>query len=259
MAPTSSQGARADDDRGHPLGAQNPSASGLERVVAALGYRESGNPFPYIHEHRPVLRIGLCSSLSWGFLRTLIRQVGAGQGATALSFLEGSPQQIVRAASRDGIDVGFVYGPHDWAWARLQYEELWREPLMVLMPDAHPLASDSDVKPEALRNETFLVAGDMAEQELHTELLKQALGFAPAVRTISVEQATLQDLVGLGFGLTLTTGSALGAFHPGVAYRPLAAPVETISFHAVWRQSNRNEALLRFLDAARALAADWRG
>jgi DNA-binding transcriptional LysR family regulator len=236
MAPTSLKGARADDDRGHPLGAQNPSASGLERVVAALGYRESGNPFPYIHEHKPVLRIGLCSSLSWGFLRTLIRQVSAGQ--TALSFLEGSPQQIVRAASRDGV---------------------WREPLMVLMPDTHPLASDSDVKPEALRNETFLAAGDIADQELHTGLLKHALGFAPAVRTISVEQATLQDLVGLGFGLTLATGSALGAFHPGVAYRPLAAPVETISFHAVWRQSNRNEALLRFLDAGRALAADWRG
>ena len=257
MAPTSSQGARADDDRGHPLGAQSLSASGLERVVAALGYRESGNPFPYIHEHRPVLRIGLCSSLSWGFLRTLIRQVSAGQGAAALSFLEGSPQQIVRAASRDGVDIGFVHGSHDWS--RLQYEELWREPLMVLMPDAHPLASDSDVKPEALRNETFLVAGDISDQALHTELLKHALGFAPAVRTISVEQATLRDLVGLGFGLTLATGSALGAFHPGVAYRPLAAPVETISFHAVWRQSNRNEALLRFLDAARALAADWRG
>ncbi len=216
-----------------------------------------GNPFPSIDEHRPTLRIGLCSSLSWGYLRNLIRQVGSESRGAPLTFLTGSPHEIIRAASRGGIDIGFVYGEHDWA--RLQYEELWREPLMVLMPDGHPLANESDVKPEALRGETLLVAGDKAEHAFHTEFLNQAIGWTPAVRTLPVDQATVSDLVGLGFGLALTTGSALGAFHPGVAYRPLAAPVGTISFHAVWRLSNRQEPLFHFLDAARALAAAWRG
>jgi DNA-binding transcriptional LysR family regulator len=247
---------RAGDDRDPASGAQEPLTL-FQRRPAAFGHHETANPLARVDEHGPTVRVGLCSSLSWGFLRDLIRHAHAEPGAPALSFLQGSPQEIIRAASRGGIDVGFVPGPQDWS--QLQYEELWREPLMVLMPESHPLAKESDVKPEALRNEPFLVAAGPAERELETELVSHFIGPVGAIHSIHVEQAIVFDLVGIGFGLALTTGSALGAFHPGVAYRPLASPAETIPFHAIWRQSNRNDALPRFLDAARALAANWPG
>jgi DNA-binding transcriptional LysR family regulator len=243
--------------RDRRFGVRDLSVPGFESAAAALGYRETGNPFSGVEADRPALRIGLCSSLSWGFLRNLIRQVRLDADPPALSFLEGAPTDIIKAAGRGEIDVGFVYGLQDWA--RLQYEELWREPLMILMPETHALARDSDVKPEALRRETFLVAGDQAERELHMEILERAIGAPPPpVVALSVERATVVDLVGLGFGLALTTGSALGAFHSGVYYRPIAGPVEPISFHAVWRGSNGNPALVRFMEQARALAAGQR-
>jgi DNA-binding transcriptional LysR family regulator len=229
------RGVRADNDQDHRGGAA---------------------PFAGFDDGRPVLRIGVCSSLSWGFLRDLIRSIRAAPDGMALSILEGSPSEITRSASRGGIDVGFVSGQQDWA--TLQHEQLWREPLMVLMPEGHPLARESDVKPQMLRPETFLVTGDPVDRGLQVELLDRALGWTPSVRAVSVEQATVFDMVGLGFGLALTTGSALGAFHPGVAYRPIAAPIE-ISFHAIWRQPNRSHELSRFLDAARALAGARRG
>ena len=130
---------------------------------------------------------------------------------------------------------------------------------MVLMPDHHPLASESDVHPEALRDETFLVAGDPTERDLQIDFLERSIGGTPStVLVVPVERSTVIDLVSLGFGLALTPGSALGAFHPGVSYRPIAAPVEPIAFHAIWRRSNRNPELVRFLDTARVLAAGWR-
>ncbi len=192
-----------------------------DHAGAALSYRSMGDPFPIPEPAGPLLRVGLCSSLSRGFLRELIRHVRIERDAPALSFLDGTPQQVMKAASRGEIDVGFVYGPHDWA--NLESEELWREQLMILMPDGYWLSRDSQVKPAALRAETFLVAGDLAEREAHTALVAHAIGGTPEVLAVPVERATLIDLVSLGFGLAVTIESALGVFHPGVNYRPVAA------------------------------------
>jgi DNA-binding transcriptional LysR family regulator len=244
-------------NRRHRLGTRNSSISGFESVGAALSYRETGDPFPGAWDTWPALRIGLCSPLSLGFLRDLIRKVRSGPDPLALSFIEGTTHNIIRASIRREIDVGFVFGLQDWS--QLQHEELWREPLMVVMSDDHPLACESDVNPEALRGETFLVAGDSAERERHMELLARTIGDTPpVVLAVPVERATIVDLVSLGFGLALTTGSALGAFHPGVQYRPIRGPIEPTAFHAIWRQSNGHEDLARFLTTARALAAGWR-
>jgi DNA-binding transcriptional LysR family regulator len=243
--------------RGGASGAQDRSVLGFDAAAAALGYRETGDPFAGVWDARPALRIGFCSSMSRGFLRDLIARVHGQPDAPALSFLEGAPHDIVRAAARGKIDIGFVYGLHDWE--KLQYEELWREPLAVLMPERHPLAANGVLEPRALRGQTFLVAGDMAERELHLALLGRAIGPGQhPVVTMPVERDTVFDLVALGFGLALTTGSALGAPHAGVAARPLDASIEPIAFHAVWRASNHNQALARFLAEARGLAAEQR-
>jgi DNA-binding transcriptional LysR family regulator len=245
-------------DHDRRLGARDHSVSSFEAAAAALGYRETGNPFAGLESTRPALRIGLCSSLSWGFLRELIQLVRAQPDAPALSFMEGAPHAVIAAARHGEIDVGFVPGPHDWT--RLDHEALWREPVMVLMPDHHALASDNAVAPEALRRETFLVTDDPADREAQLALLERAIGGPPAaVYAAPVDRETVIDLVGLGFGLALTTGSTLGVFHPGVNYRPIAAPVEPVVFHAVWPRSHGDDAALaRFLDLARALAARWR-
>jgi DNA-binding transcriptional LysR family regulator len=226
----------------------------VRQTGAALSYRSIGDPFPMPESAGPLLRIGLCSSLSRGFLRDLIRHVRVERDAPSLSFMDGTPREIMKAASRDEIDVGFVYGPHDWA--SLVSEEFWREQLMVLAPDGSWLSRDSQVKPAALRGETFLVAGGLAEREMQAELLERAIGGAPAaVLAVPVERSTVIDLVSLGFGLAVTVESALGVFHPGVSYKPIASPVEPVAFHAVWRGSNKSEELARFLETARALAA----
>ncbi len=254
MAPARWPGVRSRGVRDHRQGV----CTGLETVVAALSYRETGDPFSGVAQRqRQSLRVGLCSSLSWGFLRNLIRRIKEDPDGPELSFEEGSPLDMLGAAGRGAIDVAFVQGPRDWA--QLRHEPLWQESLVVLMPNTHPLTRDSDVDLGALRDETFLVAGDPAERDFQVQLLSQLMGAGPPKSVAAlVERSTLIDLVGLGFGVALTTGSTLGAFHPGVSYRPIAGPVgATVTFHAAWLPSNDNPALDRFLGEARALAAGW--
>jgi DNA-binding transcriptional LysR family regulator len=244
------------DLRAYEPGGEAPSES-PKPVGAALAYRQMGEPTQRQEGEGALLRIGLCSSLGRGFLRELIRHVRADLDAPHMSFLEGSPQAVVDAVNADHIDIGFVYGAHDLP--ALESEELWREQLMVLMPDGHRLARYSDVKPTVLREETFLVAGGSTESEMHTELLERAIGGTPVVLAVPVERATVIDLVSLGFGLAVAIDSALGVFHPGVTYRPIGAPVEPVAFHAVWGAANRNRELPRFLETARDIGAIRRG
>ncbi len=151
-----------------------------------------------------------------------------------------------------------MFGPQNTAG--LQSEALWREQLVVLMPGGHPLEGEGALTRNALRNETFLVAGGPSERDLFVALLERTLdGPSPAVRAVPVARETLADMVGLGLGLALTTSSALGAFHPGVAFRLLVDPSASIAFHAIWRRPCGNETVEPFLKAARALADDGRG
>ncbi|HZC16338.1 MAG TPA: LysR family substrate-binding domain-containing protein [Caulobacteraceae bacterium] len=233
--------------------AEDAPTSDAKLLGAPLSYRQMGGPTRKHDGDVSLLRIGLCSSLSRGFLRELIRHVRAELDAPALTFLDGAPDDIIEAVSLGDLDIGFVYGSHDWM--DLQSEELWRESLMVLMPDGYRLSRESEVKPTALRSETFLVAGDATERELHVDLLERAIGGTPVVQAVPVERATLIDLVSLGFGLAVTVDSALGVFHPGVTYRPIGAPVAPVSFGAVWSQANGNSELGPFLETARELSA----
>jgi DNA-binding transcriptional LysR family regulator len=233
------------------------AASSLERAAAALAYRQTGDPFPYLEAGRPPLRIGLCSSLSRGFLRDLIRAIRADSASPLLAFREGAAEELIKATSFNQIDLAFIPGRRDW-W-RLRSEVLWHEALVLMSPEGGPLTHDTEVRPAALRDETLLVAGGPAEVDFQTELLARAIGARPRhMVAVDVEKETLLDLVSLGCGLSLTTSSALGAFHPGVAYRPVTPPAEAIPFHAVWRAIDCDGGLAGVLEMARHLASGWR-
>ena len=227
---------------------------GWEAVAAAVAWRESHAPFPLHDAANPHLRIGLCSSLSSGYLRDLIRHVIDSPSPPGLSFVEGSSQHMLQAVRRREVDVAFIYGDH--AWEHLEHEVLWREQVLAAMAEAHPLAGGADVPPERLAAEPLLVRGGHAEQPHQAALVHQALGVSPQQLTChAVDRETLVELAGLGLGVTLVAGSSLGAFHPGVVYRPISGAAETFPFSAVWKPGGGNPALGPLLATARALAA----
>jgi hypothetical protein len=230
---------------------RGPASGFGARLAAILAYRETGDPFPAVAGSHPGLAIGLSSSLSCGFLRELIRRLRADPAAPPLSFVEGPPAELIAATDRGRVDLAFVAG--DQHWAGLRHEALWRERLILLAPDGHTAARELEASPKALRGETFLVAGEPEARAFQRRIVSEAIGAAP-VMEVDVERETVAELVSLGFGLALTTTSSLGAFHPGVVYRPVAAPPQTVAIHPVWRPSDCDGGLAGVLETARALA-----
>jgi DNA-binding transcriptional LysR family regulator len=230
--------------------------SALHPVAAALLYRETGDPFAGSEPARKSVRIGVSSSLSWGFLRELVRRYRTIPDAAALSFLDRSAGEVLRAVRRGEADVGFVQEAMDFG--RLSAEPLWRERVMVALSAHHPLAQDAEVAAEALRKETFLAAGDPADRDRQIERIETAIGGAPAaVNVYPVERDTLINLVGLGFGVALATGSTMGAFYPNVVYLPVTGAPASAAFHLVFSPDNHKPELGAFLATARALAVRW--
>jgi DNA-binding transcriptional LysR family regulator len=227
--------------------------SGWEAVGAAIAWRESHSPFPQYDGARPRLTLGLCSSLSSGLLRELVRQMLASPSPPELAFVEGSAAQILNAVRRREADVGFVYGEHDWS--KLEHELLWRERILAAMPESHPLAAGADVQPDQLAEQPLLVRGGIADYAAQAAFVRQVLGCPPAhLNCLGVDRETLVELAGLGLGLTLVAHSGLGAFHPKVVYRPICGAADTVAFSAVWKPGG-NPHIGPLLATARSLCA----
>ena len=229
---------------------------GWAAVGEAIASREMHTPFPMYDAARPMLRIGICSSLSSGFLRELVQQVSSMPSAPELSFQEGTVAQVLQAARRRQVDVGFVYGEQDWA--HLEHEPVWRERVLAALPEHHLLAQVTEIPPGRLSRETLLVQGGAEEHDHQAALLRRILGCTPAqVDCLDVDRETLVELAALGFGVALVMGSSLGAFHPAVVYRPVGGDAEICPFHAVWKPGGGNPAFGPFLASVRALAYRW--
>ncbi|MGZ3274349.1 MAG: LysR substrate-binding domain-containing protein [Caulobacteraceae bacterium] len=235
-------------------GRSSAAQSGWEGVSAAIAWRESHTPFPLQDAGRPRLTIGLCSSLSSGLLRELVRRLLVSPSPPELAFVEGSAAHILQAARRREIDVGFVYGDHDWS--KLDHERLWRERILAAMPETHPLAAGVDVPSDQLAEQPLLVRGAVTDYAAQAAFVRQVLGRQPArLSCLRVDRETLLELAGLGLGVTLVADSSLGTFHPGVVYRPICGAADAVAFSVVWKSAGGNPALGPLLATARALCA----
>jgi len=227
--------------------------TGWDMVGAALASREEGRLFPVVAPARPMIAVGLCTSLSCGLLRELVRLSAEAANAPELTFREAAPGHIRQAARRREVDVAFVYGAD--GLDGLERQALWREPMLAALPERHPLARASEVSADDLLRQRFLANGGAAERTLQSALIAGVLGAPPAdLDCLPVERETLLELTALGLGVTLVTGSAAATFHPGVAYRPICGVDASAPFHAVWKPGGSNPALGPFIAQARALA-----
>ena len=209
----------------------------------------AGRPEDFRPADLDVLRLGVASSLSCGRLRGVLRGFRASTPGVELEVAALSRDTVAQRVKSGVLDVGVVCG--GTSSPTLRSEPLWREALFVVLPATHPLARDNAVDPAKLTGQTLLTSLlDLGGAEL---LLQAALNDVPllAIMPMEADRETLFNLVSLGFGLAMTSASALGAYYPGVVYRPLFGCEFAIPYTALWRGDNAKPAVAHFLAAAR--------
>jgi DNA-binding transcriptional LysR family regulator len=186
-----------------------------------------------------------------------------------LDLTEMEPEESLPAVLRGETDVAVAHEydllprPLDPLFER---RELLSDPVLVAVPEAHPLAaSDGSVPLTALAGLPFLAPRDTTSC---AEMIQRACaraGFVPRVVARASDFAVLLSLVAAGAGVTLVPALGtrlppgahlLGAHLPGVRLLRPADPVTRQVFTVSRRAADRKPAVRVVLDALTAAAAD---
>ena len=202
-----------------------------------------------------VIRIGILSSVSSGFLRNLLAQYHCFHPAIAIDILEGSANEHVARITERQIDVAFVTGTP--LASHCDTALLWETRVFAALPGWHALASDNAIQWDSLKDENFIVSRDAPGPEIHEYIVRRtaAFGRSPAVERYGVGRETLMHLVALGFGISIASEAATATHYPDVVFRPFTTAEDMLTYSAVWLPGNDNPALRRFLSLARSLAS----
>jgi DNA-binding transcriptional LysR family regulator len=150
---------------------------------------------------------------------------------------------------RDGqIHAGFLRLPA--SSPALTVKPIFREPLVVVLPERHPLARRRSLALPALRGERFLLFPRRFAPEYYDALMaifRQA-GVEPQVVHDTNRLHTTLSLVATGRGVSLTPKCVGRLARPGVVCRPLRPRVPDIEMGLAYDPGNPSRLLGAFVD-----------
>jgi len=199
-----------------------------------------------------VIRIGIFSSLSSGFLSELMRAYLKTYDKVQVDLIDGDPAEHISAIRQFRLDVAFITGTS--TWTDCETLPLWSERVFVVLPNEHKLAKKDQLDWNELVGESFIVSDVAPGPEIYDYLVQRLAdrGHHPEIHVQQVGRDVLLSMVAIGRGLTLTSEATTGAQIPGIAYRPIVG--EVLPFSAVWSPKNDNPACRRLLSLARSMA-----
>jgi DNA-binding transcriptional LysR family regulator len=212
------------------------------RVVRRVGNGEVGR-----------LTLGFVPSASDEALPPILNDFRERYPEVELFLREMRPNLIVQRLHDRQIDAGLLYLPlEDPA---LEVACVLREPLVLALPEKHPLASEEKVELSAVAGEPFILPRRYSMMPgLHGQVIEACrnAGFAP--EAVQKDVWLMQTIVGLvagGIGVALVPESLRNLRRKGVAYRAVSGLSPTVELGVVWRSEERSAVLEAFLGVAK--------
>ncbi len=175
------------------------------------------------------ITIGSVSSTGRNVLPPVIKQFKEMYPETVFWIRQGDYTDIRRWIMEDQVDFGFLASG---AAGDLPHRELYREPLMAVLPEQHPLAQRSAVSMEELAGEAFIVL-DEGEDSSVRDLFRRA-GLSIREEYAVYDDYSILAMVSQGLGVSVLFEKVLQGFESGVAIRPIAGGPER-RMVAAWR------------------------
>jgi LysR family transcriptional regulator, hydrogen peroxide-inducible genes activator len=229
-----------------------PRAQLILREIAAA--KEEAASFATLARGR--VRLGAIPTVAPYLLPALVERLRAHAPGIELVFHEGTTESLLRQLQEGTLDFALASPPFPAA-ARLDYEELREDELLVALPDDHPLAGEATIEMAALGEEPLVLMHESHCLSRQTRALCQARGMQPGLTIESAQLDTALALVAAHQGLTLVPAMAREALsrHP-VRFVRLAPRSAFRSVGLAWPSARLlTRAQEAFLGAARELRA----
>ena len=177
-----------------------------------------------------------------------------------LSIVDISSTQGVDEVAAGRLDVAVIAA---WDAAptpppHLTVHELLRDPLVVVLPDDHPLAAgpEKPLRLDLLRDEAWVTIESGHDARTQFDRVAADAGFVPQVRFQTQSYDVAQALVGTGIGVALVSRLALTGV-AGTTHRELGAPGLHRELYAVTPADTTATPLVAaFLDLLHDVAGD---
>lgn len=201
------------------------------------------------------LRLGFVPSAAHSVLPTMLREFRERFPDVELFLQEMDPDEEVQRLYDKRIDVGFLYLPVNEA--ALDVKPILREPLVVALPEAHPLAAKPQVAMHELADEPFILPPQHREPGCHAQIMEacRRAGFLP--KATQKDVWLMQTIVGLvagGIGVALVPASLRNLRRTGVAYKEIKDPSLMVEMGVVWRRDDASAVLRAFLKLAEEIS-----
>ena len=154
---------------------------------------------------------------------------------------------------REGqIDIGFIRPPvEDW----VNSEIVFREPLIVALPQTHRMAKYDRVELRLLKDEPFIMFPRSLAPGLYDPIVSlcQQAGFSPIAGQEALQMQTIVSLVAAEIGVAIVPESMQNFQRCGVVYKPLQESTFIVAIALIWRIAP-TAAVQRFLEVARQIS-----
>jgi DNA-binding transcriptional LysR family regulator len=185
------------------------------------------------------LVLGAMQALAGLDLPRLIAAFHAAYPGVDVSLREDSARDMLTMTARGEIDLAIAALDVELP-AGLEAIPLVREPVLVAMPAAHPLAALETVPVPQLRGETFIFFNPGTGLRAVSDRAAGQAGFVPRVGFQTSSHDRLLALVTEGLGVAFVPASAVSDPPPqGVAVRP-ASPAIDRTVGVAWRAGHRH-------------------
>ncbi|MCW5652844.1 LysR family transcriptional regulator [Hydrogenophaga sp.] len=202
------------------------------------------------------LRLAFVSTVGYELLPRWVLAFRQRWPQVALELTEATGDVQLELLARGEADAGFMLHSPGFAMAGLAHARIASEPLVVALPQSHPLATQEQPRLQALLDEPLVIFPRRILPSVHDAVfqLYHAAGRAPRVAQEAIQMQTIVNLVAAGLGLAWVPHSVRQFQRTGVVYRSPALPrgraLPTCETSLVWRADAVSPTLARFMDFA---------
>lgn len=200
------------------------------------------------------LVIGFISSSAYSVLPEMLRSFRSQVPEVRLELHEMPTNEQIEWLRQGKIDLGILRPPvEDHS---LHLSTILREPMVVALPESHPLIDQSAIALANLSRESFVLFPRPLSPRVYDQIISlcQQAGFSPNIVQEAMQMQTIVSLVAGGMGVSIVPISLQNMQRTGVVYKPLAEPTPYAEVAIAWRQQDTAPSLQRFLALIQTLS-----
>lgn len=202
------------------------------------------------------LKIGFQGSAVYDIISNSIKAFRASYPDVDIIIEPMGTKEQISAIENNHLDLGFVIPPIKSS--KLIVETIFQEPVVVVLPENHPLANETEITIAALANEPLILASRDRGCGLFEQIsnLYYQAGLRPNIIYAAKEMQVMLGFVAAGMGISLLPAYVQNLQRLGVIYRTLEPNSPIVELAIAWKQNNHQPILQAFLKIVKQFLPD---